>query len=137
MSSNKKIAFNYFGGKFTWLGNLYENFPLDFTHLVDLFAGSMVVSLNYPGNVIRTANEVNGEITNFFEVLRDHEVELVRTLRLTPCSEREYRKCWGGNPTCRIWSGRDNSTSGCGSRFSVLARSARTKAGTWRSSRSM
>ena len=24
-NSNKKIAFNYFGGKFTWLDNLYQN----------------------------------------------------------------------------------------------------------------
>lgn len=98
MSGNKskKIAFNYFGGKFTWLEYLYENFPEGFTHLIDLFAGSMVVSLNYHGNVIRTTNEINGEITNFFEVLRDHEEDLLRVLRFTPCSEREYRKCWGG-----------------------------------------
>ena len=93
-NKNKLIAFNYFGGKFTWLDHLYENFPSDFTHLVDLFAGSMCVSLNYRGNVIRTANEINGEITNFFEVLRNHEEELFRWLRLTPCSETEYLNCW-------------------------------------------
>lgn len=85
---NKLIAFNYFGGKFTWLEYLYANFPRDFTHLIDLFAGSMAVSLNYPGRIIKTANEINGDITNFFEVLRDHEPELTRLLLLTPCSER-------------------------------------------------
>lgn len=96
MSGNKSktIAFNYFGGKFTWIEHLYKYFPNDFTHLVDLFAGSMVVSLNYHGNVIRTANEINEDVTNFFAVLRDHEDELVRLLLLTPCSEREYNKCW-------------------------------------------
>ena len=54
MSGNKDklIAFNYFGGKFTWLEYLYKYFPDNFTHLVDLFAGSMVVSLNYNGKVI-------------------------------------------------------------------------------------
>lgn len=93
-NKNKLIAFNYFGGKFTWLEHLYTNFPTDFKHMVDLFAGSMVVSLNYQGNAIRTANEINGEITNFFEQLRDHEEELIRILRLTPCSEKEYTKCW-------------------------------------------
>lgn len=96
-NSNKKIAFNYFGGKFTWLEHLYANFPAGFTHLVDLFAGSMCVSLNYRGRVIRTANEINGEITNFFRQLRDHEEELVRALRLTPCSEAEYDRCWTGD----------------------------------------
>lgn len=70
-NKNKIIAFNYFGGKYTWLEHLYANFPTQFTHLVDLFAGSLSVSLNYPGNIIRTANEINQDITNFFEVLRD------------------------------------------------------------------
>lgn len=93
-NKNKLIAFNYFGGKFTWLDYLYANFPPRFTHLVDLFGGSMVVSLNYRGNVIRTVNEINGEVTNFFIQLRDHEAELVRALRLTPCSELEYSRCW-------------------------------------------
>lgn len=73
---------------------MYANFPRDFTHLVDLFAGSMAVSLNYPGRIIKTANEINGDITNFFEVLRDHEPELTRLLLLTPCSELEYNNSW-------------------------------------------
>ena len=96
MSGNTKklIAFNYFGGKFTWLKYLYTNFPSDFVHLIDLFAGSMSVSLNYSGKALRTANEINHDITNFFEVLRDHEDELVRKLRLTPCSNHEYNNCW-------------------------------------------
>lgn len=93
-NTNKKIAFNYFGGKFTWLDHLYAYFPKDFTHLVDVFAGSMCVSINYPGNVIKTANEINSDITNFFEVLRDNEPELTRLLLLTPCSEQEYNNCW-------------------------------------------
>ncbi len=93
-NKNKIIAFNYFGGKFTWLEHLYANFPTDFTHLVDVFAGSMCVSLNYKGNVIKTANEINEDITNFFFVLRDHEEELTRLLLLTPCSETEYNNSW-------------------------------------------
>ena len=93
-NKNKIIAFNYFGGKFTWLEHLYANFPTDFTHLVDVFAGSMCVSLNYKGNVIKTANEINEDITNFFFVLRDHEDELTRLLLLTPCSETEYNNSW-------------------------------------------
>lgn len=93
-NNSKIIAFNYFGGKFTWLEYLYSHFPERFTHLVDLFAGSMAVSLNYRGRVIKTANEINADITNFFEVLRDREPELVRLLLLTPCSEQEYDNCW-------------------------------------------
>lgn len=96
MSGNRKkiIAFNYFGGKFSWLDLLYKNFPPRFTHLVDLFAGSMCVSLNYKGRCIKTANEINSDITNFFEVLRNNEAELTRLLLLTPISETEYNNCW-------------------------------------------
>jgi DNA adenine methylase len=96
MSGNKDkiIAFNYFGGKFTWLDYLYSEFPKNFKHLIDLFGGSFVVSLNYKGNVIKTANELNNDITNFFEVLRNNESDLMRLLMLTPCSEQEYNNCW-------------------------------------------
>jgi DNA adenine methylase len=93
-NSNKIIAFNYFGGKFTWLDYLYSNFPSNFNHLVDVFGGSFCVSLNYKGKVIKTANELNEDITNFFEVLRNDEAELVRLLLLTPCSNLEYNNCW-------------------------------------------
>ncbi len=96
MSGNLKkiIAFNYFGGKFTWLDHLYSNFPENFNHLIDVFGGSFCVSLNYKGKVIKTANELNEDITNFFLVLRNHEADLVRLLLLTPCSNLEYNNCW-------------------------------------------
>lgn len=93
-NKNKLIAYNYLGSKFSWLDYLYSNFPPSFVHLVDLFGGSFAVTLNYKGKVLRTANEINGEITNFFQVLRDHENELIRLLELTPISNREFDNCW-------------------------------------------
>ena len=93
-NKNKIIAFNYLGGKFTWLENLYEYFPTDFIHLADAFGGSFCVTLNYKGNVIKTVNEINSNITNFFEVLRNNEEELVKLLTLTPCSKQEYDNSW-------------------------------------------
>lgn len=93
--SKKLIAFNYFGGKFTWLEYLYSYFPNEFNHLCELFGGSFAVSINYHNKkVIKTVNEINGEITNFFEQLRTNEAELIRLLYLTPCSKLEYEKCW-------------------------------------------
>lgn len=96
MSGNKSkiIAYNYFGGKFTWLEHLYSNFPNDFNHLVDVFGGSFCVSLNYKAKVVKTANELNSDITNFFEVLRNNESDLIKLLLLTPCSIQEYNNCW-------------------------------------------
>jgi len=96
MSGNSKkiIAYNYFGGKFTWLDHLYSNFPSDFNHLIDVFGGSFSVSLNYKRNCIKTANELNEDITNFFQVLRNNQSELIKLLLLTPCSNLEYNNCW-------------------------------------------
>ncbi len=91
---NNKIAFDYFGGKFSWIKHLYQYFPNDFIHLVDVFGGSFSVTLNYDKKVIKTANEINSNITNFFEVLRDREDELLNALELTPCSREEYDRCW-------------------------------------------
>jgi DNA adenine methylase len=96
MSGNrsKLIAFNYFGGKITYLDQLYDYFPVNFVHFADVFGGSFAVTLNYKGKIIKTVNEINCDITNFFEVLRDHEPELIRLLEFTPCSREEYERCW-------------------------------------------
>lgn len=101
-NKNKIIAFNYFGGKFSWVEWLYAYFPNDFTNLIEGFGGSMVVSLNYKGKCIKTANELNGDITNFFEVLRDQTTELLLKLELTPCSEKNYSECWPIEDDCNI-----------------------------------
>lgn len=76
MSGNPKkiIAYNYFGGKFTYLQYLYANFPAGFEHL-DLFGGSFSVSLNYKGRCIRTANEINSkrEVISMLTRLRNRK----------------------------------------------------------------
>lgn len=100
MSGNKSklIAFNYFGGKFTYIDDIYPYFPLEkhFSHMCELFGGSGVLSINYKPNkpLIRTINELNGDITNFFKILRDRHQELIEVLLLTPVSEQEYLNCF-------------------------------------------
>ncbi|SHJ45093.1 DNA adenine methylase [Aquimarina spongiae] len=108
MSGNKSklIAFNYFGGKFSHCDQIYPYFPNQFNHFVDLFAGSFAMSLNYRKNVIKTANEINGEVTNFFTVLRDHTDELIVRLLHTPCSLEEYNNAWYNHPTDNIENAR-------------------------------
>lgn len=105
-NSKKKIAFNYFGGKFLFIDEIYPYFPAEFTHLCELFAGSAVLSLNYERNVIKTLNEINGDVTNFFEVLRDHRDELLIRLRLTPVSLQEYDQSWNAHPSDKVENAR-------------------------------
>ena len=98
MKKSKLIAYSYFGGKFTFLDEIYSYFPpVDkFSHLIDLFAGSLAISLNYShgADLIKTANEINDDITNFFRVLRDEEEKLIELLELTPVSQSEYNAAW-------------------------------------------
>jgi len=92
-SKNKLIAFNYFGGKFTWLDNLYQHFPRH-KHFVDVFCGSMVVTLNKERSLIDTANDINGDVVNFFKVLREKPDQLIHKLMLTPVSREEYNNAY-------------------------------------------
>ena len=91
MSGNSKrvIAFNYFGGKNTWTNHLMSEFPEHY-HFIDLFCGSMAVTLNKPPSKIDTANDINSEVVTFFRVLRDNPKELIEQLALTPVSREEY-----------------------------------------------
>lgn len=95
MSGNrsKHIAFNYFGGKFTYVDHLVQYFPKHH-HFIDVFCGSMAVTLNKSPSKIETANDINSEVINFFNVLRSKPNELLDLLELTPVSREEFNDCW-------------------------------------------
>ncbi|WP_454880636.1 DNA adenine methylase [Sphingobacterium detergens] len=92
-NSSKTIAFNYFGGKYTWCDEIFP-YIVDHVHFNDVFCGSMAITLNKPFSQIDTANDINGDVVNFFRILRDRPRELVDLLLLTPCSREEYNNSW-------------------------------------------
>lgn len=94
MKTKTKIsAINYFGGKYQWLEQLYKFFP-QHTHFIDLFCGSMAVTLNKAPSKLDTANDLDFSVINFFNVLRDQPDEFFRVLDLTPVSRQEYKDCF-------------------------------------------
>tara|TARA_R110002072_G_scaffold149349_2_gene297196 strand:- start:1395 stop:2243 length:849 start_codon:yes stop_codon:yes gene_type:complete len=95
MSGNKKniVAFNYLGAKNAWLNYLYPHFPMH-DHFVDVFGGSASVSLNKSKSKIETFNDINKDVVNFFNVLRDFPKELLAQLALTPYSRAEFQNSW-------------------------------------------
>lgn len=54
------------------------------------FAGSLAFLLNKKRSHIETVNDLDGEIVNFFRVLRDTPEKLQRLLQTTPYSREEY-----------------------------------------------
>ena len=91
----KLIPFGYMGGKFSKLGFILPRLvpqgkPV--RHFVEACCGSAAVALNYqnPDVKVTTINDLNGDIANFFTVLRDKPEELQRLINLSPNSRAEY-----------------------------------------------
>lgn len=85
---------------------------------LELFSGSAAVLLNKTRCHIETLNDIDGNIVNFFRVLRDYPEELRRAIELTPFSRDEYRNAfdetndpieWARRYCVRCWQGFGNS----------------------------
>ncbi|EKQ69594.1 site-specific DNA methylase [Leptolyngbyaceae cyanobacterium JSC-12] len=86
----KVIAFGWYGGKFNHLNWLLPLLPKA-THYCEPFAGSAAVLLNREPSPVETYNDIDGEVVNFFRVLRDQPEDLIRAIGLTPFSREELR----------------------------------------------
>jgi DNA adenine methylase len=86
----KVIAFGWYGGKFNHLNWLLPLLPQT-THYCEPFAGSAAVLLNREPSPVETYNDIDGEVVNFFRVLRDQQEDLIRAIGLTPFSREELR----------------------------------------------
>lgn len=114
----RRIVFGWYGGKFSHLDWLLPLLP-KCHHYCEPFGGSAAVLLNRQPSPVETYNDIDGEVVNFFRVLRDHPDELIRTVALTPFSREEFHTAIYG------------STQGIADlerarRFYVRARQART-----------
>lgn len=87
----KHIAFGWYGGKFSHLDWLLELLPPSH-HYCEPFAGSGAVLLNRPPSNVETYNDIDGEVTNFFRVLRDSTDALLKGIALTPFSREEFAR---------------------------------------------
>lgn len=97
-----KNLVSYFGGKFPHLKWLTSHFPTGNYHFVDLMCGSANVALNVDYPLI-TVNDLNDNIINLFEVLRNNYDEFLRALYFTPFSRAElYKIIESEKPDCKI-----------------------------------
>ena len=88
-TGRKLIAFGWYGGKFSHLDWLLPFLPVCH-HYCEPFAGSAAVLLNRPPSPIETYNDLDGEVVNFFRVLRTQKDRLIETIGLTPFSREEF-----------------------------------------------
>jgi DNA adenine methylase len=117
-SRRRRIAFGWYGGKFNHLDWLLPLLPKSH-HYCEPFSGSASVLLNREPSPVETYNDIDGEVVNFFRVLRDQNAELERAIALTPFSREEFHKAIVG-------SIRDISDLERARRFYIRARQTRT-----------
>ena len=57
---------------------------------IEVFGGSAAVLFHKPRSRMEVYNDINGDVVNFFRVLRDSPEELARAVALTPWARAEY-----------------------------------------------
>lgn len=114
----KLIAFGWYGGKFSHLGWLLPLLP-PCRHYCEPFGGSAAVLLNRDPSPVETYNDLDGEVVNFFRVLRDDKDRLIELIGLTPFAREEF--CRALRPPAAELSPLERAR-----RFYVRARQART-----------
>jgi DNA adenine methylase len=113
----KLIAFGWYGGKFSHLDWLLPLLPECF-HYCEPFAGSGAVLLNKQPSPVETYNDIDGEVVNFFKVLREEKEKMIEQIALTPFSREEFGIACELNP--------DLTNLERARRFYIRARQVRT-----------
>ena len=89
-SAKKLIAFGWYGGKYSHLNWLLPLLP-NANHYCEPFSGSAAVLLNRDTSPVETYNDLDGEVVNFFRVLRDQKDDLIYAIGMTPFSREEFQ----------------------------------------------
>ena len=117
LTTKKLIPFGWYGGKFSHLTWLLPLLP-SCHHYCEPFSGSAAVLLNRKPSPVETYNDLDGEVCNFFRVLRDQKQLLVEAIGMTPFSREEFALA------CRLDP--DLSPIERARRFYIRARQVRT-----------
>ena len=116
--AKKLIAFGWYGGKYSHLDFILPRIPSDAKHFCDVYGGSAAVLVNLPPFPAETYNDIDSELVNFFQTLRNQGTKLIRAISLTPFSREELiRACEPEKGLSRLERAR---------RFYVRARQTRT-----------
>ena len=80
-----RTLLNYPGAKWGMAKQIVSMMPAHRSYLEPFF-GSGAVLFNKPPSAIETVNDIDGDITNFFKVLREQPERLAEAISLTPYS---------------------------------------------------
>lgn len=84
-----KRILNYVGSKWSLAEWIISNMPEHEVYLEPFF-GSGAVFFNKEQSTIETINDIDGNVVNLFQVIRNNPEELKRLIQLTPYARSEY-----------------------------------------------
>ena len=93
LDAPRRPALRYYGGKWKLAPWIISFFP-EHQNYVEPCGGAASVLLQKPRSPLETYNDLDGNVVNFFRVLRDRPDELIRLIRLTPWARAEYELTW-------------------------------------------
>lgn len=79
----------YYGGKWRLASWIIAQFP-EHQCYVEPFGGAASVLLRKPPSPFEVYNDLDGDVVNFFRVLRERPRELLRVLQFSPYSRQEF-----------------------------------------------
>jgi DNA adenine methylase len=85
----KRPAFQYYGGKWNLAFWIIKHFP-PHQHYIEPCGGAASALLQKPRSFLETYNDIDDNVVNFFQVLRDNPSELTHKIELTPWARSEY-----------------------------------------------
>ena len=83
----------YHGGKVRMASTIIDLFP-ERERYCEPFGGGAAVLLAKPRSRIEVYNDLDGDIVNLFQVVRDHPQALARAVTFTPFSREEFALCY-------------------------------------------
>lgn len=92
-----KAILKYPGAKWSIADWIIGHFPKHHSYL-EPFMGSLAVLLKKPKSNIETANDLDGEVVNLFECIRNDPEKLAREIYLTPYARQVYEEAYGAVP---------------------------------------
>lgn len=119
MKAPTRPALRYYGGKWNLAPWIISHFPAH-KNYVEPCGGAASVLLQKPRSALETYNDLDGNVVNFFRVLRDRPDELIQKIKLTPWAREEYDNCliMGDEPIeaarrmfVRSWCSRNGATN--------------------------
>lgn len=95
-NNKHQAVLKYPGSKWRLASWIIRHFPPGYNNYVEPFFGSGAVLFNKPRSRNELINDIDDNIVNLFQVVRDYPIELAAAIEMTPYSQKEFKNCADG-----------------------------------------